>query len=109
MPTTPAPIDEWIAGESPDYARHYVVHAREPRFIAEFLEIRTGHSALHQVVEIDPVPAGDAARLRREAAEALAEWLDWRVEGSISLCRTKRPTPDTAAAGRPARPVYHRH
>ncbi len=39
MPTTPTPIDEWIAGESPDYKRHYVVHAHAPRFIAEFLEI----------------------------------------------------------------------
>jgi hypothetical protein len=77
MPTTPTPIDEWIAGESPDYKRHYVVHARAPRFIAEFLEIRTGTALLHQLVEIDPVPETEAARLRREAAEALAEWLDW--------------------------------
>ena len=77
MPTTPTPLDEWIAGESPSYERHYVVHTREPRFIAEFLEIRTGTAALHQVVEIDPLPAGDAARLQNEAAEALAEWLDW--------------------------------
>ena len=76
MPTTPTPIDEWIAGESPDYKRHYVVHACEPRFIAEFLEIRTGNAVLHQIVEIDPVPVGEAARLRGEAGEALAEWLD---------------------------------
>ncbi|MBW2724976.1 MAG: hypothetical protein JRE71_11345 [Deltaproteobacteria bacterium] len=77
MPTTPTPIDEWIAGESPDYQRHYVGHTRVPRFIAEFLEIRTGTAVLHQVVEIDSVPAGEAARLRCLAAEALAEWLDW--------------------------------
>ena len=81
MPTTPTPIDEWIAGESPDYKRHYVVHAHSPRFIAEFLEIRTGNAVLHQIVEIDPVPVGEAARLRNEAAEALAEWLDWWVKG----------------------------
>jgi len=32
-------------------------------------------------VEIDPVPASEAARLRREAGEALAEWLErWWVE-----------------------------
>jgi hypothetical protein len=77
MPTTPTPIDEWIAGESPDYKRHYVVHTRAPKFIAESLEIRTGSAVLHQVVEIDPVPVGEAARLRSEAAETLAEWLDW--------------------------------
>ncbi len=77
MPTTPTPIDEWIAGESPDYSRHYVVHTHAPRFIAEFLEITTGTAALHPVVEIDPVPAGEATRLRNEAGEALAEWLDW--------------------------------
>ncbi len=77
MPTTPTPIDEWIAGESPDYKRHYVVHTCAPRFIAEFSEIRTGTAALHQVVEIDPVPASEAARLENEAGEALAEWLDW--------------------------------
>ena len=81
MPTTSTPIDEWIAGESADYKRHYVVHAHAPRFIAEFLESRTGHAALHQRVEIDPVPAGEAARLQSEAAEALAEWLDWNVRG----------------------------
>ncbi len=82
MPTTPTPVDEWIAGESPDYKRHYVVHTCVPRFIAEFLEIRTGTAQLRQPVEIDPVPAGEAARLRREAGEALAEWLDWWwVEG----------------------------
>ncbi len=80
MPTTPTPIDEWIAGESTDYKRHYVVHIHAPKFIAEFLEINTGSAALHQVVEIDPVPAGEAARLRSEAAEALAERLDWDVK-----------------------------
>ena len=77
MPTTRTPIDEWIAGESTDYKRHYVVHAYEPRFIAEFFEIRSGNAVLHQIVEIDPMPVGEAARLRTEAAEALAEWLDW--------------------------------
>ena len=77
MPTTPAPVDEWIAGESSDYKRHYVVHAHAPRFIAEFLEIRTGNAVLHQIVEIDPVPVSEAARLRSGAAEALAQWLDW--------------------------------
>jgi hypothetical protein len=41
------------------------------------LEIRTETAVLRQIVEIDPVPACEAARLRREAAEALAEWLDW--------------------------------
>ena len=81
MPTTPTPIDEWIAGESTDYQRHYVVHTHAPRFIAEFLEIRTGNAALQQIVEIDAVPVAEAARLRSEAAEALAEWLDWWVEG----------------------------
>jgi hypothetical protein len=76
------PIDEWIAGESPDYERHYVVHARASRFIAEFLEIRTGSAVLHQVVEADPVPATETARLRSGAAEALAEGVDWwKVEG----------------------------
>ena len=66
MPTRPTPIDEWIAGESPDYKRHYVVHAHAPRFIAEFLEIRSGNAVLRQIVEIDPVPVGEAARLRSE-------------------------------------------
>ncbi len=60
----------------------HVVHPHALRFIAEFLEIRTGNAALHQVVEIDPMPTADAARLQGEAAEALAEWLDWWwVEG----------------------------
>ena len=81
MPTTPTPIDEWIAGESPDYKRHYVVHTHAPRFIAEFLEMSTGNAALHQVVEIDPVPEEKVARLTSEAAEALPEWLDWRIAG----------------------------
>ena len=39
MPTTPTLIDEWIAGESPDYKRHYFVHAHVPRFIAELLGV----------------------------------------------------------------------
>jgi len=39
------------------------------------------NAVLHQIVEIDPVPVGEAARLRNEAAEALAEWLDWWVKG----------------------------
>ncbi len=77
MPTTPKPIDEWIAGESPDYKRHHVVHTHAPRFIAEFLEMDAGSGALHRIVEIDPVPAGEATRLRSQAAEALSEWLDW--------------------------------
>ena len=81
MPTTPTPIDEWIAGDSTDYQRRYVVDTHAPRFIAEFLEIRTGNATLHQIVEIDPVPTVDVARLKSEAAEALAEWLDWWVEG----------------------------
>jgi hypothetical protein len=76
-PSTPTPIDEWIAGESPDYKRHYAVHTCAPRFSAEFLEIRTETAVLHQVLEIDPVPACETVRLRCLAAEALAEWLDW--------------------------------
>ena len=47
--------------------------------IAEFLEIDSGNVVLQQVVGIDPVPAKEASRLGGEAAEALAEWLDWTV------------------------------
>ena len=61
-------MDGWIAGESTDYKRYYGAHAHTPRFIAEFLKIRTGSAALQQVVEIDPVPAGETDRLRSEAA-----------------------------------------
>ena len=76
----PRQADLPIAGESPDYKRHYVVHTCEPRFIAEFLEIRTGNAVLHQIVEIDPVPVGEVARLSIEAAEALAVWFNWWSE-----------------------------
>jgi hypothetical protein len=45
MPTTPTPIDEWIAGESPDYQRQYVVHTCAPglsRPVLIFSERRLG-------------------------------------------------------------------
>jgi len=45
------------------------------------VEIDSGNAVLQQVVEIDPVPAKEAARLGGEAAEALAERLDWTVRG----------------------------
>ena len=66
MPTTPTPMDEWIAGESLNYKRHYVVHANTPRFIAEFLEIDRGSAALHQVV------AGHAPLALRETLRLVA-------------------------------------
>ncbi len=33
LPTSPTPTNQWVAGESPDYKRHYVVYTHAPRFI----------------------------------------------------------------------------
>lgn len=83
MPTTSTPFDEWIAGEALDYKRHYVVHAHAPRFIAEFLKIRTKSAVLHQRVEIDPLPTGDADRLgvRRRGACRLVGLMGYGIGG----------------------------
>jgi hypothetical protein len=70
-PTTPVPISEWICGESPDQSELYVVHTTAPRFIAAFSEMDDGSVAVHEVVEIDSIPAADAARIRLYATEAL--------------------------------------
>jgi hypothetical protein len=69
MPDSHPNIDRWIVEASLGRTRIYVVHRRQPRFVAALSEEDDGSCGAHQVEALDPDGRGEIlAILKQEAA-----------------------------------------
>ena len=67
-------IDAWLIAEGSESGRWYVVHALEPRFILEIIDVDDGYES-GETMLLDPCEdAALLARLAREAGELFAAY-----------------------------------